>query len=128
MSKSLEVLFQLADVYGVQTAYDSDKGERCVTTPETLMAVLRVLGAPIQHIDDATEALRQRWHGFWHRLMEPACVAWDGRNGEILLRLPGRQTGTLTGNLQLESGEVRSWSCAVNDLQVVESAMNEDVA
>jgi 4-alpha-glucanotransferase len=124
---SVELLHQLADVYGVQTSYHRISGELCQASPDTLLVVLRVLGAPVQRIDDAREAVRQYWHCFWRTLTEPACVAWDGRRGEVTLRLPAREAGTVACRLELESGETRLWSRAINDLPVVEGAVNEDV-
>jgi 4-alpha-glucanotransferase len=124
---SVELLHQLADVYGVETGYYRLSGEYWQASSEALLAVLGVLGAPVQGVDDAREALRQYWHGFWRRLIEPVCVAWDGRHGEVTLRLPARESGTANAQLEYESSEIRTWSRAINDLPVVESAMNEDV-
>jgi 4-alpha-glucanotransferase len=124
---SMELLQQLADVYGVQTSYYRISGELCQASPETLLLVLGALGAPMRRVDDAREALRQYWHTYWRRLTDPACVAWDGRHSEVALRLPAREGGTAEGRLELASGEVRSWSCPVYDLPVVESAVNEGV-
>src|SRR4029077_7126357 len=49
---SVELLHQLADVYGVQTAYHRISGELCQASPDALLVVLRVLGAPVQRLDD----------------------------------------------------------------------------
>ena len=126
MSNPDDLLHQLADVNGVQTAYYSLNGELCQASPDALLPVLRALGVPVQQMSDVREALRLHWHGFWRQLAEPACVAWDGRHGELMLRLPARESGTLSCRLEFESGETRSWTCSVTDLAVAESAMNED--
>ncbi len=127
MSNPVELLHQLADVYGVQNYYYSLNGERCEASSDALLAVLRALGAPVQQLGDAGEALRLHWNGFWRQLAEPACVAWDGRYGELMLRLPACESGTLNCRLEFESGETRFWTCSVAELGVAESAMNEDV-
>jgi 4-alpha-glucanotransferase len=127
MPNPMELLHQLADVHGVQTSFHNDRGDYYQASPEALVAVLQSLGAPLQRIEDGAEALRQHWHSFWRRLIEPVCVVWDGRRGEVTLRLPGSESGTVDCRLELEAGEVRSWSSPVNNLAVVESAMNENV-
>jgi len=45
----------------------------------------------------------------------------------VTLRLPVREAGTVACKLDLESGETRLWSRSINDLPVVEGAVNEDV-
>ena len=124
---SIELLNKLADVYGVQTAYHSDRGENCQASPDSLLAVLRVLGAPVQRLEDAGDALRQRWQAFWRQLVTEVCVAWDGQRGEVMLRLPAREAGTLNYRLEFESGETREWSRPAFDLPVVEFGAVDDV-
>src|SRR5271165_5038760 len=99
MPNPLELLHQLADVHGVQTSFHNDRGDYYQASPEALIAVLQALGAPLQRLDDAGEALRQHWHGYWRRLTEPVCVVWDGRHGEVLLRLPAQAKGTISARL-----------------------------
>src|SRR5581483_1247471 len=52
MTTSIDLLRQLAEAYGVYTSYHDDQGRVQEATPEALLAVLRILGAPLQQIDE----------------------------------------------------------------------------
>ena len=57
-------------------------------SPETLLAVLRELGAPLHSITDAPAALRERRQERWRQLAEPVIVTWDSRPAvECVLRM-----------------------------------------
>ncbi len=118
MTTSIDLLRQLAEAYGVYTSYHDDQGRVQEATPEALLAVLRILGAPLQQIDEAGEALRQRRQEEWRRPLEPVLVAWNGQPGEVALRLPAAVTGPIGFVLQLDSGASRAWSTPAGDLPV----------
>jgi 4-alpha-glucanotransferase len=124
----MELLRQLAEAYGIFTWYHDDQGKIQEASPEALLAVLRVLGAPLQKIDDAGDALRERRQAEWLCPLEPVVVAWDGHPIDVTLRLPASAAGTAGFLLQLESGESRSWSCPVGDLPVSEGVEIEGIA
>jgi 4-alpha-glucanotransferase len=129
MTKSLDVLHRLAEAYGVQLGYHDDRGNWKVPAPEAIVAVLRALGAPVQRIQDAPAALRERTLAQWRRPIGPVLVAWEGRPGEASLRMAAREaSGSLSCRLELESGEVRSWTCGVGELLVAETKVVEGVA
>jgi 4-alpha-glucanotransferase len=122
-------LHQLAESYGVQTAYEGVRGRRVEATPDALMAALRALGAPVERPEAAADALRARQQALWQRPSEPVAVAWDGRTEGVPLRLPESQAaGVLSCRLELEGGESRSWPVAASDLPVTEEAEVEGVA
>src|SRR5262249_12817569 len=75
-------LHELARLYGIQTSYIDMKGERRHAHPEALLLVLRAMGAGVDHIDDAPEALRHRKDALRKRTTEPVMVAWDGKLGQ----------------------------------------------
>lgn len=119
-------LQQLAESYHVQTSYEDDTGRCRESSPETLLAVLRVLGAHLERPEDAADALRAHQQALWQQVIEPVHVAWDGKVGDVLLRLPARSTkGSLGCRLELESGEIRAWSCGIADLTLAETARVE---
>ncbi|MGH2542926.1 MAG: hypothetical protein ACRDIB_09020, partial [Ardenticatenaceae bacterium] len=53
-------LRELAALYGVQTAYYDVSKKRRAASVESLIAVLRSLGAPIENLKDAPGALREK--------------------------------------------------------------------
>ena len=75
-------LHELARLYGIQTSYIDMKGERRHAHPESLLLVLRAMGAGVGRIDDAPEALRHRKDALRKRTTEPVMVAWDGKLGQ----------------------------------------------
>jgi len=111
-------LHQLTRLYGVETAYfDIVAQRRRQATPEVLLAVLRALGAPVEKLADAPAAARARRLARWQRAVEPVTVAWEGTSAILKLRLPAqRARGRLACRLELESGETRKWTCALEEL------------
>jgi 4-alpha-glucanotransferase len=117
MLRSMSALHQLAALYGVQTAYYDARQRRQQTDPESLLATLRLLGAPVATYDDIPAALRTRRQALWQRGVEPVVVAWDGQPAWLTLRLPVSQaSGTLACHLQTEAGEVHRWETHPADL------------
>jgi 4-alpha-glucanotransferase len=57
---SARFLHQLARLYGVQTAYYDVNHHRQQASQESLLAVLRSLGAPVANLQDLPSAWRQR--------------------------------------------------------------------
>lgn len=84
-------LHRLARMYGVQSAYYDVEHRRQAAPLESLLAVLRSMGAPVQSLADVPSALRQGQQALWQRPLEPVLVAWEGRLPMIDLRLPIRQ-------------------------------------
>ena len=126
---SRALLRQLADSYGVEPGYHDDRGQWRDADPDAVLAVLRVLGAAVDGLDDVEAALRQRRQAIWRRPLEPVLVAWDGLSPEPLLRLPARDaSATIRCQLDLETGETRTWPAKAADLPVVERAEVEGVA
>lgn len=123
-----EALRELAELCGVETAYIDDQGRRQEVSDESLLAVLNVLGVPLNKPGDAADAVRQQRQARGRRAVEPVLVAWEGKLDAISLRLPARESGTLSCRLELESGEARFWSCSVSELPVTERTEIEGVA
>jgi 4-alpha-glucanotransferase len=115
-------LQDLARSCGIQLDYWDTVGQQHHASPESLLRVLQILGIPIKQAEDARDAHRRLYQDFWRRGLEPVGVAWDGTPNEMRLRLPERVGGVVGCRLELESGEVRSWSSDVGALPVVETA------
>jgi 4-alpha-glucanotransferase len=65
LHRALRPLRQLAGLYGVQTGYDDAIGRRQRAEPETLLLILRLLGAPVATPDDVPAAIRARRQARW---------------------------------------------------------------
>jgi 4-alpha-glucanotransferase len=104
--RSQDDLTALAQRYGIETSYHTIWGEEHTASPEALLAVLRALGAPIESVADAHEALERRRWDEWSRPVDPVQAVWDGGPAQVEVRLPPLQVSrTLTCTLYPESGE-----------------------
>jgi 4-alpha-glucanotransferase len=114
------LLHALARLYGIQTAYYDVNSRRQQASVESLLAVLRSLGAPIANADDVPSALRERQQALWQQLLEPVVVAWDGESHVAEIRLPlDAADFNADCHLKLERGEQLSWKCPMADLTVL---------
>lgn len=108
---NLGQLRELADLWGIEVQYHDVTGERREARPESLLALLSVLGAPVSRYADVPSGLRERRAADWQRGMEPVHVAWGGRLPSIPLRLPRtRASGLIECQTHLEDGDHLSWS------------------
>ncbi|MFH1382299.1 MAG: 4-alpha-glucanotransferase [Chloroflexota bacterium] len=103
-------LDHLARLYGVQTSYRDMNNIRQEISPETLLTVLRSLGAPLANLDEVSSACRERRQALWQRFLEPVTIVWDGQVPRITVRLPAKLAdATLQGRLILEDGGQKNW-------------------
>lgn len=107
MANEEDDLKTLAGLYGVQTSYQDAMGNHVEARPESLLGVLRALGAPLDGLDDIPEALADRRQELDERAIEPVVVAWDGLAPAIELRMG--ESGSAACHLDLEGGERRGW-------------------
>jgi len=127
-TSSIHFLHHLARLYGIQTAYYDVCHHRQQAPTESLLAILRSLGAPIATRQDIASAWRERRQVLWQQLVEPVIVAWDGRPPVIQVRLPPvAAEATLNCHLKLETGEQQSWEWRGVDLPVVKAAKIEGI-
>lgn len=105
------MLRKLAHSYGVQTSYLDVHGEHTVSNPESVLAVLQTLGAPLARLEDADDAFRQRRRDLCRRVLPPVVPLWDDGVSGIRVTLPAEVASReLTARLYLEDGNVRDWS------------------
>lgn len=102
-------LHQLANLYGLQTAYYDVHRRRQPASAESLLALLSCLGAPVASLKDVVPAWRQRRQELWQRMLEPVTLAWEGRPPPVRIRLPAASDSALSCHLKLEDGTERSW-------------------
>lgn len=115
--KSIPALERLARRSGVLVRYQDGFRRQRSASPDSLAAVLRELGAPLESLADARRALFETDRAHWSTLAPPVCVSWRGEGIRVALRLPEAQTpDSVEWSLQLESGEERSGRAPVADL------------
>ena len=82
-------LQQLARLYNIQTSYYGVDHRRRTASPESLLAVLRALGAPVASLMTCPFALRERRLDLRRQVLEPVNVFTDGQEPPIQVCLPG---------------------------------------
>ncbi|MEW6573733.1 MAG: 4-alpha-glucanotransferase [Bacillota bacterium] len=120
--KMIKQLHQLARLNGIETAYYDITGIRRQAAPESLLAALRSLGAPVERMADVCDAVRETRLKRLRRCCEPVWVTWDGGPVSLQLNLPEITEGPADCVLDVENGEVRHWTCDLNDLPVLRTA------
>ncbi len=124
----MDQLYQLAELYGIQTSYYDVTGQQRHAAADALLQVLRSMGAAVEKIQDASDALRERRQTLWRRRVEPVTVVWEGGNAEVVVRLPSQQADSPWHcHLAFEAGATQEWSCSGRELPLVNEAEVEGV-
>jgi len=82
------LLLKLAKLYGIQTAYYGSDHKRNPAQAESILAILKSLGAPTVSWSDLQSAYQARREWIWRKIIEPVTVVWDGNLDSVTLRLP----------------------------------------
>ncbi len=126
-ASQLHQLYHLARLYGVQTAYYDVEHHRRQASTESLLAVLRSLGASVTTLDDVPSALRERQQSLWQQPLEPVATARGDEPLAMEVRLPASMADApLVGHLVLETGEQRDWKWQGAGLEVIDTAEVEE--
>jgi 4-alpha-glucanotransferase len=112
-----EALHALATALGVQREWRAADGSRQVVSDETVLALVRLLGAEVGAIDDAPEALRAYEVARAETLIEPVVVQWGDTELVVDVRAPAG-IGALRMTLDAEDGTTTTWSAADGALVV----------
>ena len=127
-SSRTSFLHRLARLYGIKTAYYDVTHSWRSASLESLLAVLRGLGSPVNSLEDVPSAWREHRQTLWQRCLEPVSVAWNGEPLLIEVRLPARiADARLAGHLRLETGEQLSWEWYGKEQPVLKTAEVEGV-
>jgi len=122
------VLYKLAKIYGVQTAYYDMEHKRQQASAESLLSVLNSLGAPVSCLKDVPSALREYKQEQWRRPLEPVYVAWDGVPKQMSIKLPADEADCLlTSHLTSDSGDYQDFKWRCHELPVIDSREIEKV-
>ncbi|HWP84700.1 MAG TPA: 4-alpha-glucanotransferase [Terriglobia bacterium] len=123
-SGPLAALHRLAAAYGVQTSYRDFFRQTQLAHPESLLAVLRALGAPVHRLEDAPQALREDRVRRRAVGAEAVAVAWDGILPGIRLRMDAaKATGPARCRIVFESGRIKEWDANLAQCRTTESAL-----
>ena len=110
-------LQSLARHHGVLGVFRDGFKQFREVSPETLTAMLRALGTPLEKPSDAAEALEQARRERWRRFAPPSAVVWAGAARNLALRLPEVDlSGPLSCTLRLEDGRERRWETELSQL------------
>jgi len=119
---SVRLLHQLARLYGVQTAYYDVNHLRQQASEESLLAVLRSLGAPVLSFQDVPSAWHERQQVLWQQMIEPVIVAWNDKLPLVGVRLPHSEADTVMNcHLKLENDEERQWQWRGDEGKLLET-------
>ena len=113
MLDELKALRSLARALGVHTRYIDGLGKPVTVAPETLLRVCAALGAPLEHLADAADALRAHRDTQATRLLPPVLVAWDG----VLPPVAFPEAGTVHAEVRCADGAVMGLDSAGSELR-----------
>lgn len=117
------VLEELARLHGVETSFHDGLGQHRTCSDDSLVAVLRSLGAPLSDPAHAADALRAARQREWQTVVEPVTVVWGDDAPEIGIRLPRELCrGWVRVSLALEGREPIEEEAELADLPIARSA------
>ncbi|HEU4344957.1 MAG TPA: 4-alpha-glucanotransferase [Candidatus Binatia bacterium] len=112
MITTKHLLQKVARLYNVQTAYFDISGRLAESPKEAILAVLRMLGAPVERLEDLAAALRERRQFLWRRGIDPVVIAWNGGPARVKIRVPSHLAeSTAHYQVRLENGDTREGIC-----------------
>ncbi|MBI2832283.1 MAG: 4-alpha-glucanotransferase [Chloroflexi bacterium] len=115
-------LHELAHLYGVLTAYYDISGREQQASEESLLAVLKSMGAPLSTIADAPSAIQEKRLSYWRQMLEPVIVVWEAETSPVQVKLPSYLSdASLAGHLELENGEWRRWKWSASELPTLQT-------
>jgi len=115
-------LRELAGLYGVQTAYYDTNGQRKTANADTLLAVLKAMGASVETLADAPAAIAEYAQKHWSTPLDPVLVAWQGQLPGVELRLPRHMESVrLTGHVALEDGNREALEWQMGSLRTLDA-------
>ena len=109
----------LARLHGIQVSYTDGLKQKSRASDDAVVAVLRVMGAPLDDVADVPDALRAETDRVWRTVCEPVAVAWEGSGGAITARC-GARAATASVEVTLEAGGARAWRTDLAAAEVVE--------
>ena len=114
------LLLKLAQLYGIQTAYYGSDRKRNPAQAESLLAIVKSLGAPVASRNDLPSAYHARKQWLYQKIIEPVIIAWDGKLESITVRLPRViAEDRYNFRLLLEDGTQSEWQLSAGDVPAI---------
>src|SRR5437016_6481688 len=104
MSEVPRKLQHLARMYGVQPSFRDMRQQKREASSESLLAVIRMMGAELETLDDVNRAIERRQRELWERIVEPVVIAWNGEIPPISIRTRGDLSTAPHVILMMEDG------------------------
>jgi 4-alpha-glucanotransferase len=124
-----QALQDLAALASVDTGYWDVKGAYQTASPDSLVAILRALGVPIERPEQAADALRAHRSALWRRPLDPCVASFGGAAGQLSLRMPASfDPGRIRLVIRLDYGDEIERVGTLADLPVVHKAEDDGVA
>jgi 4-alpha-glucanotransferase len=117
-AETVSALRRLAAAYGVLTAYRGIDG-LSRARPEAMVAVLRALGAPLDRVEDADDALRSRRDETGRNLVPPVVPLWDDRASQVPITHIAGESGHARFSVVSERGERHDVDVELESLSVL---------
>jgi 4-alpha-glucanotransferase len=121
-------LNNLAGFLGVKTSYTDFKGQIITASNESLVAVLKALGAHLDNLEDLPSALREQRQTHWQKIIEPVIPVWENEYFRIDLRFPLKDLpNAISLFLVFETGEEKILVWKQETYQTISSAVIEGI-
>ena len=105
-------------------AYDDALGRHRLAPPESLIAILRSLGADFATVAEAPHALQAWERERWAESLPPVAVAWADSAPAVVVRVDASAArDVLPLSLRLEQGDVVEWQVSLGSCATVETAV-----
>lgn len=121
-ASELRLLNELAGSYGIETMFRKAPGQQKQVSVDSLMAVLKILGAQLESMQDLRSAIRQRKLELLQRYLEPVVVCRKTNPAGLTLRLPEAKSRLKAeARLETEDGELQNWTLDLSVLPVLKT-------
>jgi len=125
-ASELRLLNELAVLYGLEATFREAPDQQKQVPVDTLTAVLKILGAPLESMQDIRSAIRQRKLELLQRCLEPVVVCRKTNPAVLTLRLPEAISGLRAkARLETEDGQSLNWTLDLSVLPVLKTEIVE---
>jgi 4-alpha-glucanotransferase len=124
MQAGLAQLHTLAILYGARTTYLDMISQTRSASVESLLAVLKALGAPLSGLSDVPAAIKEKRQQQWLEPLEPVMVVPDNEMLTVNLKLPSSSLNTpVKATLTLENGQKQDLFWRIEESSIIHSVI-----
>jgi 4-alpha-glucanotransferase len=122
MHSELVHLFNLANLYGVRTAYLDMTNQTRAASAESVLAALKALGAPLAGLADVPHAITEKRLQQWLEPLEPVIAVPENEVLAVNLKLPGSVLNNpVNAVLTLENGQQQTLLWRIEESSITHS-------